>query len=144
MKITSLFSRVLDESPKNSKINLDNTDGQTPKSQSFSSPDIIPPSPVLKKKKKIRAKRSLNYVKVNDVEREEKTTLLHTHEVIIPIPKETLNLVTKTPDNPEEVKSEIDSQSFDCIESIASTNCDETDICSDLFFDDWNDSPAQK
>lgn len=123
---------------------MDNNGDQTPKSQSFSSPDIIPPSPVLEKKKKIKAKRNLNYVKVIEVEREDKSTLLQTNEVIIPIPKETLNLVMKTPDNPDEVKSEIDSQSFNCTESIASTNCDETDFCSDLFFDDWNDSPAQK
>lgn len=143
MKITSLFSRIPNESPKIGENSTGNNDDQTPNSKSFSSPDIIPPSPVLEKKKKIKAKRSLSYAKVDD-KLKENPSLLQTHKLIDPIPKETLDLVTKTPDIPKEVKSDFDNESFDCTESFTSTICEETDFCSDLYFDDWNDSPIQK
>lgn len=134
MKITSLFSRMTNESSETRK---QNNDCNSPNSNSFSSPDVIPPSPVLEKKKSIKAKRSLNSVLIYDsVDHKNKLTDSKQNSVDI-FPSETLNLTPKTTEH--KIDDDFDSQLCDGTESMASTICDETDFCSNLVFDDWID-----
>lgn len=140
MKITSLFTRI---SHGSSKTNSENNDlGTNTKlyTSPISSPDIVPPSPVLEKKKAIKAKRSLNKVLV-DVDDKNKSKDKYTNLKTI-----STSLLTQTSDctlnlNKEDDQYDcIDSQSINGTESLTSTIiCDETDYCSDLYFDDWND-----
>lgn len=139
MKITSLFSRVPQKSPKT----LDESHGvktPTPKYvfSPVSSPDIVPPSPVLEKKKATRAKKSLNCLLVDNVEVNNELTTSQTDSVEL-ISKKTLDLLTKSPENLKEDDHDADDQSCYGTASMASTICDETDFCSDLVFDDWTD-----
>lgn len=133
MKITSLFSRI---SHGSSKSKTENNDGKTPNMKPslspVSSPDIIPPSPVLKKKS-IKAKRSLNCVLIDDIDLKNEST----NNVILP--KKTLDLATKSPGNSKADDHDIDSQSCNGTESMASTICDDTDFCLDMFPDDWTE-----
>lgn len=137
MKITSLFSRVSHGSSQTVEEN--NDDDKTPKSKSFSSsissPDIVPPSPVFEKKKTIKAKRSLNRVLVNNVEPKDNINILQKNS----LPLKSIKLITKSPTKTKEEDHGIDSQSCNGTESLASTIGDETDFCSDLYFDDWDD-----
>lgn len=137
MKITSLFSRA-----SSSKIYAENNDGKTPISKYFSSPvsspDIIPPSPVLEKKKAVNAKRSLNYLLGDCVEVINKSTISEINSIEL-VPKKAIDLPVKSPQKIKEDDFEVDSQSCYSTQSIASTVCDETDFCSDLVFDDWTD-----
>lgn len=136
MKITSLFSRITNESPGTRK---QNNDCSSPNTKSFSSPDVIPPSPVLERKKTIKAKRSLNSVLINDdVGHKNKLMVSKTNSVNI-FPNETSNLTPAITEQHQIDKDAIDSQPCDGTESMASTICDETDFCSDLVFDDWID-----
>lgn len=139
MKITSLFSRI----PQESSTTIDESHGvktPTPKSvfSPVSSPDIILPSPVLEKKKATRAKKSLNRLLVDNVEINNKLTISQTHSVEL-VSKKTLDISTKSPENLKEDDYDADGQSCYGTESMASTICDETDFCSDLVFDDWTD-----
>lgn len=134
MKITSLFSRI---SHGLSKPEKENNDDKTPNMKSLpspiSSPDIIPPSPVLKKKS-IKAKRSLNCELIDDIHLNNKSS----DNVILP--KKTLNLSINTTENSKPGDRDVDSQSCNSTESIASKFYDDTDFCSDVFLDDWTDS----
>lgn len=136
MKITSLFSRIPNESSETKK---QNNDSSPPNSKSFSSPDVIPPSPVLGKKKAIKAKRSLNSVLIDDdVGHRNKLTDDKRNSGNI-FPNETLISTPKITEPHKIDNDDIDSQPCDGTESMASTICDETDFCSDLVFDDWID-----
>jgi len=144
MKITSLFSRI---SHSSSKTITENSDEKLPRQNSsnisspmsaVSSPDIIPPSPVLQKNRSVKAKRSLNSLLVDNGEHENKLTISQTNSISL-VPKKTLDLSIKSPENSKEDNFDVDNQSFIDTESIESTICDESDFCSDLVFDDWVD-----
>lgn len=149
MKITSLFSRVSSHGPSESvAAGNDDGDNRTPKSKllpsSVSSPDIIPPSPVLEKKKSVKARRSLNPTLVVDGSNEQGRAIVSRTDSVSVSPKKTLDLRSPT-------KSTIDDRCVDSQScstgpetiSQASTVYDETDFCSDLTFDDWDDcSPS--
>lgn len=139
MKITSLFSRI---SSGSSKPKTENHNDKSLNMKSLpspvSSPDIIPPSPIMKKKS-IKAKRSLNCVLIDDIDLKNKST----NNIILPKvihSKNTLDLASKTIENSKVDDHDVDSQSCYGTESVASTVCDDTDFCSDLLLDDWNDS----
>lgn len=171
MKITSLFSRISYGSTKTvTENNSDKT--PIPNSKTFSnpvsSPDIIPPSPVLKKKKTIKAKRSIIRLLVDDVIQTAKTTIPQNNSV----PENTidvttkanncdvdkldfstknseisktngcdvdkLDVITKSSDKFKADDNDVDYQSCIGTESMTSTVCDETDY-SDVIFDDWID-----
>lgn len=141
MKITSLFSRVPHRSCESIAGNDEDNHSPKPKpfSDSVSSPDIIPPSPVLEKKKPVKAKRSLNPALVDDGSNEpEKLIISQTNDVQV-LPKKTLDFIVQSPDKSNEYDHNVGSQSCTGTESMASTICDETDFCSDLTFDDWID-----
>lgn len=131
-----------------SLVNSENNDHRTTNSQLFtspvSSPDIVPPSPVLKKKKANKAKRSLSKVLVDvfdkNASKDKSTSLQTTCDPICPQKTSVeLNLTTGCTSNLKK-DDYIDSQSTIGTESLTSTIiCDETDYCSDLYFDDWND-----
>lgn len=136
MKITSLFSPV---SHGSSQIVIENNDDKISKSKSFSSPisspDIVPPSPVLEKKKTFRSKKNLNHVLANSAEPKDNLNILQKKTLSFT----TIKSTTKSPTKTKKDDRDIDSQSLIDTESLASTICDETDFCSDLFFDDWVD-----
>lgn len=129
-----MFSRTSHESPKTS---IENNVIKTPSIEVLSSPDIVPPSPVMEKKKIIKAKRSLNNVLVNNVQKENPT--ISQTDGSSPSIKKTLDLTIQNQKNIKEDFNDIDSQSCTGTESMASTICDEIDFCSDLILDDWND-----
>lgn len=140
MKITSLFSRASNVSPTTTTNDNVST---TPTSKSFaspvSSPDVIPPSPVLEKKKSNKAKRSLDRLLAKNVEINVGSTVSKPTAVSA-VPKQVLDLITKSPEKPTENGHDVDSQLSSCgTESLPSTVYDETDFCSDLVFDDWLD-----
>lgn len=136
MKITSLFSRV-SSSEKNAESSVDKTPISKCFSSPVSSPDIIPPSPVLEKKKTVNAKKKLNYLLVGSVEVNNESTTSQINSVEI-VPEKSIDLHVKSPNKFKE-EEEVDSQLCCSTQSIASTICDETDFCSDLVFDDWTD-----
>lgn len=136
MKITTLFSRMTNESSETRK---QNNDCSSPNAKSFSSPDVIPPSPVFEKKKTVKAKRSLSSVLIHDdVGHKNKLTDPKTNSVDI-FSNEPLSLTPKITEQHKIDNDDIDSQPCDGTESMASTICDDTDFCSDLVFDDWID-----
>ncbi|XP_050539409.1 DNA replication ATP-dependent helicase/nuclease DNA2 isoform X2 [Daktulosphaira vitifoliae] len=136
IKITSLFSHSSNVMNsiilhKNCDDDVVNKKQLSPESQKLSSPDIVPPSPVLLKKKVIKAKRSLNKILSNNIVNDKiKSPNIGTHT------KKDLNLSIKNVDNSQEECIDTDYQSFTGTESIAST-IDDVDFCSELFLDDW-------
>lgn len=136
MKITSLFSRISSESSKTITEHNDNGSCTTPNSKSFSSPlsspDVIPASPVLEKKRTTRAKRCINRVLVDAIEHKDKWTILN-KDTVSHFPKKNLGLTTKSPGKSYYDNNDIDSQSysFDTV-SVEDTN---TEFSSDFFLD---------
>lgn len=159
MKITSLFSRISHGSTKTiTENNGDKT--PIPDSKMFSSPvsspDLIPPSPVLEKKKakNIKAKRSIIHLLVDDVIQTAEMPISQkisvpekTIDVTIKNPNKSkanncdidkLDFTTKSPDKSKADDNDVDYQSCIGTESMTSTICDGTDY-SDMIFDDWID-----
>lgn len=137
MKITSLFSRKPSESSETMTEHNKNGSCQTPNSKSFSSPlsspDVIPPSPVLEKKRgPTKSKRCINRVLVDDIEHKDKLTILNTD----PVPhlsNENLDLLTKSTEIPKHDNNDVDSQSFSL--DTASVESSYTEFSSDFLLD---------
>lgn len=109
MKITSLFSRI---SHVSADTVTENNGNKTPMSDSktfcspVSSPDFIPPSPVLVKKKAIKAKRSIIHSLVDDI--------IHTAELKTKsVPEKTFGVTKKHLD-----KSKVDDYDVDKLSVI--------------------------
>lgn len=112
MKITSLFSRITHVS---SDTVTENNGNKTPISGSktfsspVSSPDFIPPSPVLEKKKAIKAKRSILHSLVDDVIHTAKLNISQTKSV----PEKTFDVTKKHLD-----KSKVDDYDVEKLDVI--------------------------
>lgn len=136
-----MFSRTSCISPK---VTTENNGGETSKTKPLSpvsSPDIIPPSPVLDRKKGIGTKKKLNYSSAIDVERKEELEISQTSCVSLPLKKK-LDLLSESSKNTKDDNNDVESQSWTGTESMASTICDETDYYSDLILDDWDDKSS--
>ncbi|XP_025208408.1 DNA replication ATP-dependent helicase/nuclease DNA2 isoform X2 [Melanaphis sacchari] len=139
MKITSLFSRIPSESSKTiTEYNDKNESCTTPNSKSFtsplSSPDVIPPSPVLKKNKVTKSKKCLNRVLINDIKLKEKEAISNT-DTVSSFPKENLSSTAKSTEKRDFDNHDVDSQpySFDTVSlSIESSS---TEFSTDFFLD---------
>lgn len=111
MKITSLFSRI---SHGSTKSTTENNGDKTPipDSKTFSSPasspDLIPPSPVLEKKKAIKAKRSIIHLLVDDVIQTAKIAVSQKNSV----PEKTIDVTTKNPNKSKANNCDINKLDF--------------------------------
>jgi len=137
MKITSLFSRMpLDSSETTIECN-ENGPCTTPNPKSFSSPlsspDVIPPSPVLEKKRgATKSKRCLNRVLVDEIEHKDKLTVLNTDSASH-LSNENLGSFTKSTEIPNYDNNDVDSQSYS-IDTV-SAESSYTEFSSDFLLD---------
>jgi len=133
MKITSLFSR---KSPESSETIIEcNEKGPctTSNLKSFSSPDVIPPSPVLEKKRgATKSKRCLNSVLVDEIEHKDKLTVLN-KDSASHLSNENLGSFTKSTKIPNYENNDVDSQSYS-IDTV-SVESSYTEFSSDFLFD---------
>jgi len=137
MKITSLFSRKPPESSETMTEPNKNGPCTTPNSKSFlsplSSPDVIPPSPVLEKKRgTTKSKRCINRVLVDDIEHKDKLTILDA-DSIPHLFNENSDLLTKSTEIPKYDNNDVDSQSFSL--DTASVESSFTEFSSDFLLD---------
>jgi len=137
MKITSLFSRIPVEPSENIIERNENGPSTTPNSKSFSSPlsspDVIPPSPVLEKKRgAIKSKRCINRVLVDEIEHKDKLTVSKT-DFAPHFSNENLGLLTKSTEIPNCENNDVDSQSYS-IDTV-SVESSFTEFSSDFLLD---------
>jgi len=137
MKITTLFSRIPTESSKTITEYNEMGLSTTPNSKSFSSPlsspDVIPPSPVLEKKRGVtKSKRCINPVFVDENEHKDKLTVLNTHSVPH-FSNENIGLLKKNKEIPKYDNNDVDSQS--CSLDTVSIESSLTEFSSDFLLD---------
>ncbi|CAI6352124.1 unnamed protein product [Macrosiphum euphorbiae] len=137
MKITSLFSRMPPESSETIIECNENGPCTTPNTKSFSSPlsspDVIPPSPVLEKKREAtKSKRCLNRVLVDEIEHKNKLTVLNTDSASH-LSNENLGSFTKSTEIPRYDNNDVDSQSYS-IDTV-SVESSYTEFSSDFLLD---------
>jgi len=137
MKITSLFSRIPPESSETIVECNENGPCTTPNSKSFSSPlsspDVIPPSPVLEKKRgATKSKRSINRDLVDKIEHKDKLTVLNT-DSDPHLSNENVGLFTKSTEIPNHENNDVDSQSYS-IDTV-SVESSYTEFSSDFLLD---------
>lgn len=109
----------------------------TPNSKSFSSPlsspDVIPPSPVLEKKRgPTKSKRCINPVLVDDIEHQDKLTVLNTDSVPH-FSNENIGLLPKSKEIPKYDNYDVNSQS--CSLDTVSIESSFTEFSSDFLLD---------